>query len=58
MATKASPPAHKTSDTGETVSRGHAAWKREKVLRGLAQTEDRAALIPAEQVWRDLGLEG
>ena len=57
MATKASPPAHKIADTGETSEHGHAVWKLAKVERGLAQTEDRASLIPAEKVWHDLGLE-
>ena len=57
MATKASPPAHKIADTGETPEAGHAAWKRSKIELGLKQAEDRASLIPAEKVWRDLGLE-
>ena len=54
MATKASPPAHKVADTGETPEHDHAAWKQAKVERGLTQAEDRASLIPAEKVWRDL----
>ena len=57
MATKAAPAAHKIADTSEALERGHSAWKRHKIERGLAQAEDRAALIPAHQVWRDLGLE-
>ena len=57
MAIKASPPAHKIADTGETPERGHAVWKRSKIELGLKQAEDRASLIPADKVWRDLGLE-
>ena len=57
MATKAAPSLHKIADTGETPERGHAAWKRTRIERGLAQAKDRASLIPAEKVWRDLGLE-
>ena len=57
MATEAAPPTHKIADTGETPEHGHAAWKRAKIERGLAQAGDRASLIPAEKVWRDLGLE-
>ncbi len=36
---------------------GYAAWKREKVERALAESADREAMIPAAEVWRDLGLE-
>ena len=57
MAIKVAPPVHKIADTGETLERGHAAWKHAKIERGLAQAEDRASLIPAGSVWRDLGLE-
>jgi hypothetical protein len=32
-------------------------WKDAKIERALKQAEDREALIPAETVWRDLGLE-
>lgn len=32
-------------------------WKRAKVERGLTEWRDTDRLIPAEQVWRDLGLE-
>ncbi|MFS0773551.1 hypothetical protein [Sphingomonas sp. 1P08PE] len=37
---------------------GYDAWKRAKVERGLAQSRDRATMIPVEQVLRDLSLEG
>lgn len=33
---------------------GHDAFVRAKVRRGLEQSRDRAAMIPIEQVWRDL----
>lgn len=32
----------------------HDAFVRAKVLRGLEQSRDRTAMIPIEQVWRDL----
>lgn len=35
---------------------GYAAWKRAKIERGLAQSRDRATMIAAEQVLRDLKL--
>ena len=38
------------------VDRGYDGWKRVKVERGLAQARDRSAMIPAEQVLRDLTL--
>ena len=57
MAAQASVPPEKVADTGDAAVRGHAAWKRAKVQRGLAQAEDRASLIPADKVWRELGLE-
>ena len=37
---------------------GYAEWKRAKIERALAQSKDRAAMIPAERIWHDLGLEG
>jgi hypothetical protein len=39
------------------AERGYEAWKREKIERGIAQSRDRASMIPVEQVWRDLKLE-
>lgn len=57
MNAKTSPPEYKTADTDEAVQVGHAAWKREKVMRGLEQAKDREHLIPPDQVWRNLGLE-
>lgn len=42
---------------GGAPDAGHAAWMRIKVERGLAQAEDRDAMIPIEQIWRDLKLD-
>ena len=50
--------ADKITEEAGAVERGHAAWQRAKIERGLAQSKDRAAMIPVEQVWRDLKLEG
>ncbi|MEG3088064.1 hypothetical protein [Sphingomonas sp. PB4P5] len=50
-------PAEKLAARGREES-GYAAWQRAKIERGLAQSRDRAAMIPVEQVWRDLKLEG
>ena len=43
-------PADKVATTGEAPERGHAAWLRAKVERGLAQARDRDAMIPAVQI--------
>ena len=51
-------PADKITEEAGAVERGHAAWQRAKIERGLAESKDRAAMIPVEQVWRDLKLEG
>lgn len=37
---------------------GYDAWKRAKIERGLEQSRDRAAMIPVDQVLRNLSLEG
>lgn len=50
-------PKEKLSAEDAPAERGHPAWMRAKIERGLKQAEDRAAMIPLEQVWRDLGLE-
>ena len=50
-------PAEKVATTGGAPERGHAAWLRAKVERGLAQARDRDAMIPAAQLLRELGLE-
>ncbi len=40
-----------------TTEAGYEAWKRAKIERGLEQSRDRSAMIPVDQVWRDLKLE-
>lgn len=57
MATKSALSEFKTAESGEPIERGHVKWKREKVIRGLEQAKDRNSMIPAERVWRNLGLE-
>lgn len=37
---------------------GYDVWKRAKIERGLEQSRDRAAMIPVDQVLRNLSLEG
>ena len=47
----------KVSDVPGPKDEGYDAWKRAKIERALAECENRANMIPAEQVWRELGLE-
>ena len=47
----------KLNDHGGATERGHEAWKRAKIERGLAQAQDRTNLIPMEKILRDFGLE-
>ena len=47
----------KLTAEGGAPDAGYAEWKQVKVEKGLAQSADRAAMIPVEQVWRDLKLE-
>ncbi len=41
-----------------TTEAGYEAWKRAKIERGLEQSRDRSAMIPVDQVLRNLTLEG
>ena len=50
-------PAERIMINEAPTERGYAAWKQAKIELGKAQARDRATMIPAEQVWRDLGLE-
>lgn len=50
-------PIDKIDEVDGPVERGYDAWKRAKVERGLSQAQDRGAMIPVEQVLRDLKLE-
>ncbi|HEU0065611.1 MAG TPA: hypothetical protein VFQ57_00055 [Sphingomonas sp.] len=43
----------KLEDAAGAIDGGYAAWKRAKIERGLAQSQDRDALIPIEQLLRD-----
>ena len=51
-------PRDKVTESDAPVEPGHDAWKRAKVERGLAQAEDREAMIPVERILRDFKLEG
>ncbi len=50
-------PRLKTDETNGSVERGYDAWKRAKIERGLTQAQDRAAMIPVEQLLANLKLE-
>ncbi len=41
-----------------TTEAGYDAWKRAKIVRGLEQSRNRSAMIPVDQVLRNLTLEG
>lgn len=51
-------PREKIAESDTSVEQGHAAWKRAKVERGLAQAKDRKAMIPVERILRDFKLDG
>lgn len=57
MAVKAHPESEKLADQDSPAERGYASWKRGKVETGLEQSKKRDDMIPADKVWRDLGLE-
>lgn len=50
-------PLLKTDEIDGPIERGYDAWKRAKIERGLAQAQDRNAMIPVEQILADLKLE-
>lgn len=52
------PPTDEATRTGLARELGYDAWKRAKIERAVAEAKKREAMVPAEQVWRDLGLEG
>jgi len=54
----ANDPRGKVAESDAPAERGHAAWRRTKVERGLAQAKDRSAMIPAERILLDFKLEG
>ena len=47
----------KTRQAEEASSPLYREWKRVKIECALQQSQDRAAMIDADDVWRDLGLE-
>ena len=47
----------KVADEQVSAEKGYAAWKRNKVERGLKQAKNRESLIPAQHVWREFDLE-
>ncbi|MDB5703708.1 MAG: hypothetical protein JWN66_824 [Sphingomonas bacterium] len=51
------PASEKLRDEAGATDRGYDDWKQAKIERALEQAIDRESLIPAETVWRDLGLE-
>lgn len=55
MSTRAQHDGELDSSEQET-ERGHDAWVRTKVERGLKQSRDRATMISVDRVWRALGL--
>jgi hypothetical protein len=57
MSAKSKVPAWLISDADGPKASGYEEWKRQKILKGLEQSKDRSKMIPAEQVWRELGLE-
>lgn len=44
-------------DEGAEPGPDHDAWARAKIERALEGMKDQTTLVPAEQVWRELGLE-
>ncbi|MET0363428.1 MAG: hypothetical protein ABW169_02125 [Sphingobium sp.] len=47
----------KLHEAGGAPERGYAAWKRAKIEAALEQSRDRDAMIPADKLLRDLGIE-
>lgn len=35
----------------------YLAWKERKILEALEESKDRSKMIPAERVWKELGVE-
>lgn len=48
---------HLRSDEVENPDVDYQAWKERVILKALKEAEDSANMIPAEEVWKDLGLE-
>ena len=45
------------ADETESSTADYQAWKERKIRRALEQADDPSLMIPADQVWKDLGLE-
>ena len=43
-------PRLKNDETDGPVERGHAAWKRAKIKRGLAQAQDRSSMLRVKAI--------
>jgi mannose-1-phosphate guanylyltransferase len=41
----------------QTKDAAYEAWKDRKINKALQQSQDRASMIEADKVWKDLGLE-
>lgn len=50
-------PLLKTDEIDGPIERGYDAWKRAKIERGLAQTQDLDVMIPVEQILAYFTLE-
>ena len=57
MTVKSIRPNFKIADTGEPVERGYKGWKANKIEKGISESKDHSKMIPADKVWRELGLE-
>ena len=57
MAVKARPELEKIAEIDGPPEFGFHAWKRTKVETGQEQSKDRDKMIPADKMWRELGLE-
>jgi hypothetical protein len=50
--------AEKLDERGSPADPGYDAWKQGKIERAKAQAIERSSMIPAEQLWRELGSAG
>jgi hypothetical protein len=57
MKAKTAPQPYVLTDGDDVSETGYVAYKKQKIERGLEQVKVRSTLIPADQVWRNLGLE-
>jgi hypothetical protein len=57
MKVKSQPEPVKLVDQVGVAERGYVSWKRGKIETGLQQSKNRDAMISADKVWHELGLE-